>query len=123
MRSPSAASTATPAPGKAQDTMAAATASPGPGRHRKNAAASTAAAPRPAAAYVQAGAQASGQATASRPSPTAAPLGSVGRLMTGPVKGDGPGGTGGGSPPCAEEVGGAGRAAACGAGRAGRRVR
>jgi hypothetical protein len=67
MNRPSAASTATPAAENAHDTTAAATARAGPGRQFSTAAATTTAAATPAIAKLQAGAQASGQATVSRP--------------------------------------------------------
>src|SRR5260370_6176305 len=76
MNSPSAVSTAVPAPEKAHAATAAATASTGPRRQPARAAASTATAPATAVAYAHGGAHASGQARVSNPSVTLAPLSS-----------------------------------------------
>src|SRR5580693_10306561 len=76
MNSPSAVSTAVPAREKAHDATAAATASTGPRVQPARAAASTAATPATAVAYAHGGAHASGQARASNPSVTLAPLSS-----------------------------------------------
>jgi hypothetical protein len=74
MNRPSAASTAAPARDKAEATIAAAAASAGPFCQLVTAAPSTTRAPATATTYPPAGAQASGQATASRPNAAVTPL-------------------------------------------------